>query len=676
MAKGEKLALVCLRKGRKHMAETRFPHLFEPIQIGPLKLKNRIVMPPMGTNFADPSAQGFITERHKSYYGERAKGGTGLIIFEGTRVNPKRMARKGGPDLYDDRFIAGFRELVELIKAGGARCAVQIADRGRIGNLKVDFKGEFDRSDTKEGEYAGASAKAHPMSGVVAEELSSRALEDIAGYFADAARRARAAGFDAVELHGAHGVLLNEFLSPYSNKRTDEFGGSLEGRARFPLMVVRRVREAMGNELVLSYRMSVVEFVEGGLDLRESIRFAKMLEKEGVQLIHVSAGLNETPSAMNRTIPPMSFPRGRLVPYAAEMKRSVTIPVIVVQRINTPELAEEIIREGKADLVATGRALVSDPDWPRKAREGRVEEIRRCIACNQGCMEQLVQERSMTCLHNPEVGVETKYAALKKPGKKKNVLVVGGGVAGMEAACVCAAKGYKVKLIEREDQLGGTARVASILSFKKEFNGVIEYLQHQMKVLGIEVRLSEEATAKTLKEEDFDEIIIATGSTAVTPQIKLSHKTCEARLARKVLMNPEGIGAEVAILGGGSVGVEVAEYLCHLGKKVTVIEMLDKICSDLGPLNRVDVVERIEGSSVTLMLKTKVLELTEEGLRVLKDGREQILKCPDTVVIAMGASPNPLPLPAEERVHAIGDCRKVGNAMEAIHDAFQVAIHL
>ena len=600
----------------------------------------------------------------------------GLIIFEGTRVNPKRMARKGGPDLYADQFIPGFRELTELIKEGGARCAIQIADRGRIGNLKVDFAGTFDKSDTKEGEYVGASAKAHPMSGVVAEELAPKGLEEIAGYFADTATRAKKAGFDALELHGAHGVLLNEFLSPYSNKRTDRYGGDLEGRSRFPLMVVRRVREAMGKDMVLSYRISVVEFVEGGLDINESILFAKMLEKEGVQVIHVSAGINETPSAMNRAIPPMSFPRGRLIPYAEQMKKAVKIPVIVVQRINTPELAEEVIREGKADLVATGRALISDPFWPLKAQEGRVDEIRRCIACNQGCMEKLVQEQSMTCLHNPEVGYERKYAPLMTGEKKrKRILVVGGGVSGMEAAAICARKGYTVRLIEKEGQLGGTARVASVIDAKKEFSGVIEFLENQLKKLNVEIRLNEVLHPQSLKEGDFDEIIVATGSTPITPKINLS-SSCDVRFAKDVLQNPEGMGTDIVIFGGGSVGMEVAEYLHHLGKRVTVIEMLDKICSDLGPLNRADVLERIDKTSITILLKTKVLELTEKGIRLSKDGKEDVLTCPDTVVVAMGVKPNPLSLSVKGRIHTIGDCRKVGNAMDAIHDAFKVAINL
>jgi NADPH-dependent 2,4-dienoyl-CoA reductase/sulfur reductase-like enzyme len=366
-----------------------------------------------------------------------------------------------------------------------------------------------------------------------------------------------------------------------------------------------------------------------------------------------------------------------LIPYAEQMKKAVKIPVIVVQRINTPELAEEVIREGKADLVATGRALVSDPYWPLKAREGRVDEIRRCIACNQGCMEKLVQEQSMTCLQNPEVSYETKYAPLVKQVKeKKKVLVVGGGVAGMEAAYVCATRGHQVRLVEMGDALGGTARVASVIEAKKEFAGVVEFLESQMKKLKVEVRLNEQLNPQSVRERDFDEIIIATGSTPKMPKANLCSSTCEVRLAKDVLKNAAGVGKEVMILGGGSVGMEVAEYLEHLGKKVTVIEMLDRVCSDLGPLNRADVLERIGKTSVKIMLKTKALDLTENGLRAAKDGKEEVLKCPDTIVVAMGADPNPLTFQSKGKIHYVGDCRKVGNAMDAIHDAFHVAINL
>ena len=659
------------------MSEGKFPSLFQPIQIGPIRLRNRIVMPAMSTNFADPENPGFVSVRHKSYYGERARGGTALIITERVNINPSSSGRKFGLDLSADQFITGFRELAELIKEYGARCVIQLGESGRISGMKVDVDGNFDKSAVRADQYFAASPLPHPITGTIAQELSHRQLEEIAGYFADAADRAKRAGFDAVELHGAHGYLLNEFLSPYSNKRTDQYGGDIEGRSRFPLEVVSRVRERVGERMVLSYRMSVVEFVEGGLDINESILFAKKLEAAGVQIIHISAGLNETPSAMNRVIPPMSFPRGRLIPYAEQIKKKVKIPVIVVQRINTPELADEVIREGKADLVATGRALIADPYWPLKAQEGRLDEIRRCVACNQGCMEKIVMENSLTCLHNPEVGHEHIYGLEKKAESRKKVLVMGGGVAGMEAAYVAATRGHDVRLIEKEDQLGGTAREASVLDEKKEFSGVVEFLQNQLERLKVEIKLKEDFNLKSVKKESFDEIVMATGSNPIIPKINLDHNTYAIRFAKDVLENPEGIGRDIFILGGGSVGIEVAEHLHHLGKKVTVIEMLDKIGGDLGPLNRVDVLERVDKTSIKMMVETRVLELNDEGIKILKDGKEELLTPPDTVVIAMGAIPNFISLwGITGRIHYVGDCKKVGNAMDAIHDAFEVATKL
>ena len=656
--------------------ECKLLSLFQPIQIGPMQLKNRIVMPPMSTNFADPEKPGFVSERHRAYYGERAKGGAALIITEGVNVNPTRRARKFGLALYDDSFIPGFKELTAIIKRNGAKCAVQLSQSGRLGPMKVDFDGTPDRSALKAGQYFAASPGLHPTLGIAAQEFTPRQLEEIAGYFADAAHRAKGAGFDAVELHGAHGYMLGEFLSPYTNKRKDQYGGDIEGRSRFPLQVVSRVKEKLGSNMVLSYRMSAVEFVPGGLDLQDSKIFARKLEEAGVQIIHVSAGLNETLASMNRVIPPMSFPRGRLIQYAEQIKKTVRIPVIAVQRINTPELADEVIREGKADLVATGRALIADPFWPLKAKEGRIDEIRRCIACNQGCMEKIAMENSLSCLYNPEVGSENQYGLERKAEKRKKVLIVGGGIAGMEAAYVLASKGHKVRLMEKEEQCGGTARVGSILKEKEEFGGVIEYLQTQLQKLNVEIKFKEEFNIQSLKERSFDEILIAIGSLPMMPKISEPLKY-QVRLAKDVLINPEGIGKEIFVLGGGSVGIEVAEYLLRMGKTITVIEMLDKICADLGPLNRVNVLERIHGSPLRLTLRTQVLELADRGVVVSIDGKEEVLPAPDTVIIAMGGRPNQLPLAiSDSRVHYIGDCQKAGNAMDAIHDAFRTAVEL
>ena len=658
------------------MVQNVFPNLFSPLQVGSLSIKNRIVMPPMSTNFGDPEHPGIVTARHNAYYRQRAKGGAGLIIVEATATATSKGSRKLGLGLYDDRFVPGLRGLASLIMDHGAASGIQIAamGAGRIEALKVDIEGCPDKSSLKGNEYFAVSSLPHPMYGVVSRELSTGQIDKIAEDIADAARRACQAGFDVVEIHGAHGYLLCEFLSPRTNRRTDIFGGDIEARSRFPLEVVRRVKDAIDHDTVLSYRVSAAEFAEGGLDIEEVIIFARKLQETGVNMIHVSGGTNETPAAMNRVIPPMSYSRGRLVPYAQRIKEVVSIPVIAVQRINTPELAEEIIRGGKADLVATGRALIADPYWPLKAREGRVSEIRRCIACNQGCMEQIVLGKSLSCLYNPEVGREEIRESGKKTRTKKRVLVVGGGPAGMESACVLSEKGHYVRLLEKEDSLGGAAKIASILDEKKEFGAVVEYLKNRIQRLGIDVRLRNSFDMADSWNDNFDEIIISTGAIPVEPRKEWMRNNYRICFAKDALSEPNTVGQKVFVIGGGSVGIEVAEFLCKLKREITVMEMRNRICSDLGPLNYADVAERVNEKPITIMLSTTFVALTDAGVKVLKNGKAELLDVPDTVVIAMGIKPAPIAVNnLQVPVHYIGDCSKPGNAMDAIHEAFNIA---
>jgi NADPH-dependent 2,4-dienoyl-CoA reductase/sulfur reductase-like enzyme len=435
------------------------------------------------------------------------------------------------------------------------------------------------------------------------------------------------------------------------------------------LEVVRRVKDALGSEVLLSYRISAVEFVKGGLDPEEVLLFAKKLESEGVQILHVSAGVNATLSGMNRVIPPMSYPRGTLVHYARRMKEALHVPVIAVQRINTPELAEQILGEGAADLIATGRALIADPCWPVKAQEGRCDEIRRCIACNQGCMEKVVMEERLSCLYNPKVGQEG--APRPVCVKKKRIAVLGGGVAGMEAASVLALRGHEVTLFEKKDRLGGSAALGSVPTHKMEFRGVLEFLERQLKKLNVSIVLNK----ARIEGDHVDEIVVATGAIPRFPMMKCGDIPYKILLAGEVLEREgRGLGDRVVVLGGGSVGIEVAEYLMHQGKKVTVIEMLDRVCGDLGPLNRAHLLERIEGSGIRISVGTKVLEVNEKGILISRAGGEELLPPPDTLIIAMGATAvRPSFDAGTTPVHYIGDCWKVGNAMDAVHDAYELA---
>ena len=383
------------------MTKGRYKFLFNPITIGNMRLSNRVAMAPMSTNFGNPEYPGLASERHKNYYAARAKGGVGLIIVEATNVNPLSSARKFGLSLHSDESVDSLRKLVKSIKKHGTRCAIQLNHSGRIGPLKVDSSGDIDEKTISNFSPLAVSRLPHPVTGMLTKQLSRKQLNDIIRYFVAAVKRARTAGFDAIEIHGAHGYLLNEFVSPCTNQRTDEYGGCLENRCRFPIELVQRIKDGVGDDIVLSYRLSVID---GGISWPEIVLFVQKLQQNGVQLLHVSAGTNETFATMEKVIPTKSYPKARLASYSEKLKKVTDVPVMVAQRIATPRLADEIIRKGQADLVALGRPLITDPCWADKARMGRQDAIRRCIYCNQGCIGNIIREKSLSCMQNPDVG--------------------------------------------------------------------------------------------------------------------------------------------------------------------------------------------------------------------------------------------------------------------------------
>jgi 2,4-dienoyl-CoA reductase-like NADH-dependent reductase (Old Yellow Enzyme family) len=347
----------------------QYPHLFEAGSIGRVQIKNRIVMPPMGTNFT--GNDGVVCDRNIQYYRERARGGVGLIIVEAAYIHQSAKHRTHGIGSAEDRFIPGMKRLAQAIREAGSVPAIQIVHNGRLMSSKASGLPLF-----------APSPIPHRITGETPREMTIEDIQFMVECFAAATARVAEAGFEIVELHGAHGYLLQQFLSPYSNHRKDEYGGSFENRARFPLEVVRAVRERVGREFPVIYRLSATEFMEGALTTEDMSKFAPMLQAEGIAALHVSVGLNETPFTMGQAIQPIYYEPGNLAKYALAIKQQVTIPVIAVGRINSPDVAEAILARGDADFVATGRALTADPHWPRKAMEGRSEDIRQCVACN------------------------------------------------------------------------------------------------------------------------------------------------------------------------------------------------------------------------------------------------------------------------------------------------------
>lgn len=647
---------------------TGYKHLFSPLSLGPkVTLRNRIVLPPMNNNYAD--AEGYVTPCLVGYYVERGRGGAGLLIVSPGYIDPAARKRSGSTLLHDDKYISSLSNLTDQVHKTGAFIFQQINHNGRLLTSTKDLKTAFS------GKTVGPSAVPHLLTGETPHVMTIEEIELMVEKFGQAALRAKKAGFDGVELNGAHGYLLNQFLSRHSNHRNDRYGGTVEKRMRFPLEVVRRVRDLVGPDFLISYRISALEYTNDGIILEEAVAFSRRLEDESVDLIHVSAGNSETPLSMLNIIPPSAAPPGCYAYLARAVKQEISIPVIAVGRINTPEVAEAILSRGDADLVATGRALIADPHWPNKTLHGKRDEVRHCVGCNQGCYEYLAQERSLSCLYNPEVGRETD--PVKPASVKKKVWVVGGGPGGMEAARVAALRGHTVTLFEKEDRLGGQVFLASVPPGKGEFNHVMEFLVNEIRRLGVAIRLGEEISPGMVAEGSPEVLILATGSVPLVPGLKGVGQD-NVVSARDVLAGRE-VGRKAVIIGGGLVGIETALFLAEQGREVVLVEMLEDIASDAGPLNSVRLKEEIKKQSVQVRRNTSFAGIEENRVKLRSAGGEEQITA-DTLILAIGSVADDKVYKAlQERVelfrgelYRVGDCVSPRNLLEAIHEGYHV----
>ncbi len=641
----------------------RLENVFQPIDIGPLTLKNRILMGPMGTGFADKD--GHPTQQMIEYYAERAKGGPAMIIVEATSIDPIGGFGPYTLRIDDDKFIDGLSRLAKAIKNNGAYAAIQLNHAGRYALSRVIGTQPVAPSPIPS-RYTGETPR----------ELTGEEIEDIIEKFGDAARRAMEAGFDAVELMGATGYLLSQFISPITNKRVDKYGGDIHGRSTFALEVIRNIKKKTGVNFPISYKHSVSDYLPGGLTIEESKIFAKKVEEAGVHMFHAWSGWHESPIPMLT----MDVKHGAFASLAEEMKKVIRIPVVAVGRINDLRIADQIIGEGKADLVALSRAHLSDPYIVKKSAEGKFNEVRVCIACCR-CFDEIMmgmflgERRGVKCAVNAEVGREWEKR-VKPAEKPKKVLVIGGGPAGMEAARVAALRGHKVTLWEQSDKLGGNLHAASKAPYKDEILKFVDYLVNQLNMLGVEVKTSKHVDAEEVVKGSFDEVIVATGSKPLIPKIPGVDKK-HVVTAVDVLMGRVNVGDNVVIAGGGMVGCETSEFLAEKGKKVTIVEMLSRIASDIGPTSRWVIVRRLRGNpNITIMTNTKLVEIIDEGAIVEREGKRESIKA-DNVILAVGMVANQeLYNRLKDKglsLHRIGDCIEARRILEAVHEGWEVA---
>jgi 2,4-dienoyl-CoA reductase-like NADH-dependent reductase (Old Yellow Enzyme family)/thioredoxin reductase len=642
------------------MAENPYPRLFSEITIHTLTLKNRIVMPPMCTDYA--TIGGAVTDRLIDYYAARACGGVGLIDVEFAYVHPAGKVFDHMLGIYDDKLIPGLGRLTDAIHQGGAKVIVQIAHGGR--RVHSDITGST----------PVAPSPLPRLNGETPKELSLAEIEDLIQAFIFAARRAKKAGFDGVMIHMAHAYLLQQFLSPFSNVRMDRYGGDLEGRARFPLEIVKAVRRELGDDYPLTCRLCGDEFLKGGFDLNQSIRVAKMLEANGVSAIEVSAGAHETGHVI--TAPPY-YPMGFLSPLSEAIRKEVSIPVGVVGRIHTPEVAEDLLLQGKADLIAVGRGLIADPDWPKKAQEGRPETIRPCISCNQGCGDRMYLQQDISCTVNPAVGREGTFPA-EPARKKKKVLILGGGPAGLEAALIAAKRGHAVHLFEKEKELGGQLNLASVPPAKEKIREFKEYLIREVRKLPIKV-VHGKVDAKTLKKIFPDCVVVATGGKPKGMQAP-GFDDRKVVSAWDVLAGEKKAAGRVLIIGGGQVGLETAHFLLEKGKEVTVLEMLKRAGQDMSTRARKMIIEKLTKGGVEILTESKAL-LVEKGDVVFdRAGLLERIRGMDSIIIAVGTSPQDAGIPGLGKlripVRRIGDASVPRKLIDAVHEGYNLGVEI
>lgn len=635
-------------------------NLFSPLKIGKMVLENRLVVPAMSTSYCNPD--GSITDRFIAYHEARAKGGWGLIVTEYTPVDKLGHSSPGQPCLWDDSLVPGHKKLTDAVHKHGGKIVTQLYHCGRqTAPYLIDGN-----------QPVSSSAVPCPLYQVIPRELTVEEIKGLLVKFADAAERAKNAGYDGVEIHGAHGYLVAQFMSLYANKRTDEYGGSFINRMRFPMEIIKAVKDRCGKDFPLIFRISVDEFVPGGNTIEDTKTIVAMMEESGADAIHISCAVV---ASAHLVTPPGAVAHGWLTDYSEEFRKVVNIPVIAVNRVTDPIMADTIIKSGKADAISMGRGSLADPELPNKAKEGKYNDITYCIGCLQSCMGNYAKGLITGCTVNPATGKEIE-CAVNPAANKHKVFIAGGGPAGMEAAIVAARRGHSVELFEKDGKLGGQFSLAGIPTYKGEFNAFTVWQKGQLSKLNVKIHLNTELTAELVAKEKPDTVVVATGARPNIPDIGRDSKitvTANDALAGKVF-----VGTNAVIVGGGMVGAETASFLANHGKQVTIVEMLTDIARDEEPLVKMHLMEDLTKHQVRFYTSSKVVAFTDEGIDILVNDQEKISLAADTVVVAVGSRPvNDLSAQLQGKVGnliTIGDAANVRKAVEAIQEGYQAGL--
>ncbi len=641
-----------------------FPHLFTPGRIGSLTLKNRILKAPQSSGMSN--MDGTVSERLVRYYRDQAAGGAGCIVVEYAYVDD--IGAKSAHchlGISSNEHIPGLAWLAENIREMGSVPGIQIEHCGRqkfLGTQPICAPSAIPWP--KLWDQYGVQAVPHV--------LTIEEIQDIVHAFGDSALRAKQAGFELVEIHGAHGYLLTNFFSPHTNHRTDLYGGSLENRMRIYVEIVRDVRKKVGPDFPVTIRLSGTDYEPDGFPIEDTIAMARVLEKEGIDAFHISGGDHHT---MIHQVSPMAMSICHNTWAAEAIKKVVSVPVIASGSITLPQYAEEIIASGKGDFVGLGRPLWADPEWPNKAAADHPEDIRPCIRCNEGCLERtFFNYKAITCALNPVVSREGELKITPAPVKKK-VAVVGAGTAGLEAARVLALRGHDVTLYEEKDKKGGLLHEAAAPEFKADIRPFMQYQITAIEKLGIPV-VQKKATPADL--EGFDAVVCATGSLPIIPNLPGVDKPIAVDCL-SAINGAKPVGKKVVVVGGGLVGTETALDLAENGHSVTLVELLPRIMKDVAVTDFLAYSERIAKTDMRILTDTRLEEVLDNGARISGPKGEEVVEA-DTVILALGLKAeqglyNELAAAGKE-VYLAGDAVKAGKIFDAIHTAYRVAIRI